>query len=55
MGYSFFGVFGNQGISYNQSKILYKAIRKGCKTTSVKEECGGVRALYGLKGKPLQN
>ena len=55
MGYDFFGVFDYSSISYNQSGILYKAIRYGCKTKNIKENCGGIRALYGLKGKKLQS
>ena len=62
MGYSFFGAFDSEGLSYNHYKTLDKAIKlKGCRVTlknkssSSSSRCSGIRALYGLKGKPLQN
>lgn len=63
MGYSFFGVFDSEGLSYNHFKTLEKAIKptkcriklKNKNTSSDMGRCTGIRALYGLKGKPLQN
>ena len=62
MGYSFWGVFETEGISYNHFKVLDKAIRPTkCriklknKSGESSSRCTGIRALYGLKGKPLQN
>ena len=62
MGYSFFGVFDNEGISYNHFKVLEKAIKPTkCriklknKSGESSSRCTGIRALYGLKGKALQS
>ena len=62
MGYSFFGVFDSEGLSFNHFKVLEKAIKPTkCriklknKSGESSSRCTGIRALYGLKGKPLQN
>jgi len=62
MGYDFFGVFERAHLSYNHYNTLHKAIKptkcriklkkKGTRPSS---RCTGIRALYGLKGRPLQS